>query len=820
MPMTTPPSRPLPPALAGLHELARDLRWGASQPALSLWPRLDPALWQRDPRPLTLLAQISQARLDDAAQDAPLVQAFQDVLQARAADRDSASQAQAASPPSDLKSVAYFSLEYGLSAALPLYAGGLGILAGDLLKSASDLHLPVTGVGLLYAHGPFRQTLAPDGWQGEADIVNDPDRLPVTEVLLGGAPLRIHLSLPNRILTLRVWRADVGTRALYLLDSRDPGNTAEDQAITETLYPADRETRILQELVLAVGGWDTLAALRIPVDVCHLNEGHAAFVVLCRAVRHAQKHGVSFAQALTVTRPGNLFTTHTPVAAGFDRFEPGLAAHYLGALALEAAVPTQTFLDMGRDPHDPRFSMAALAVRGCGATNAVSALHEEVSRALFAPLYPRLPLAEVPVGHVTNGIHAPSWRSGQAHALHSAFPDLADMSDTDLWAERTQARAALVGFVRARFARQVQDMDLGDAALALARRALDPNALTVGFARRFAAYKRPDLLLRDIPRLTQLLGSLRRPVQILVAGKAPRGDHDAKLLVQAMVQASLRPDLFGRLIFLADYDMEVTQALVSGCDLWLNTPRRPQKACGTSGMKAVVGGGLNVSSLDGWWAEAYEPGLGWALGDAQTHGEDDDARDAGQLFALLENEVRAAFYTRDERGLPPAWLHAMRRSRAELAPRFSSDRMLREYADRFYLPAAQAVRARAADQGALAKDLLLRQSRIAAAWPAVRVSRLRLSGKPGEQLAQVSAVLGGLSPGDVAVELYADAPPGQPPVCLPMTPVGSLAADSGRRTYSAHLPPGRPASDYTPRIVPHCPGALLPQEAPLITWPE
>ena len=818
--MTTPPSasRSLPAAFQGLPDLARDLRWSAAQPALSLWPRLDAALWQSDPNPIALLAQISQERLEAAAQDPALAQAFADILQARANDKQSAGWLQTQHPNTKLGGVAYFSLEYGLSEALPLYAGGLGILAGDLLKSASDLHVPVTGVGLLYAHGYFRQTLTPDGWQGEADLANDPARLPITAVELNGQPLRIRVTLPGRILTLRVWRAEVGTRALYLLDSSDPANTPEDRAITNTLYGGDRETRILQELALAVGGWDTLAALQIPIDVCHLNEGHAAFVTLCRAVRYAQKHGVSFDEALLATRPGNLFTTHTPVAAGFDRFEPGLAAHYLGALAEEAAVPVQKFLDLGHDPQTSQFSMAALAVRGCGAANAVSALHRDVSRELFAPLYPRLPLAEVPVGFVTNGIHPPTWNSAQADALWDIAPDIGAVSDTDLWALRSQSRAALVDFVRARFARQVQDMRLGDAALALAQNALSPDALTVGFARRFAAYKRPDLLLHDMDRLAKLLGSVRRPVQIVVAGKAPRGDDGAKHLVQAMVQASLRPDLFGRLVFLADYDMDVARALVSGCDVWLNTPRRPQEACGTSGMKTLASGGLNLSSLDGWWAEAYQPGLGWALGDAQTHGEDDDARDAGQLLALLENDLRVAFYARDDRGLPTAWLQSMRRSMAELAPRFSSARMLREYAEQFYLPAVQAVRARAANDGAPAKDLLAWQVRLENFWPAVRLSNFRVSRQNGEQRAFVSAFLGGLSPDDVAVELYADALPGQPPARLPMTPDTNTAPADGSRAYSAVLPPTRLTADYTPRIVPRHPAAILPQEAPCIAW--
>ncbi len=821
MPMTTPPSapRPLPPALQGLHELALDLRWGATQPALGLWPQLDAALWQASPNPQALLAQISPERLEAAAQDSALVQAFQDVLQARAADQQSAGWLQTRHPDARLQGVAYFSLEYGLSAALPLYAGGLGILAGDLLKTASDLHVPVTGVGLLYAHGYFRQTLTPDGWQGEADLDNDPAELPVSPVFLDGKPLRIYLSLPSRLLTLRVWRADVGTRALYLLDSNDPANTVKDRAITSTLYGGDRETRILQELVLAVGGWDTLAALQIPVDVCHLNEGHAAFVVLCRAVRYGQQHGASFDEALLATRPGNLFTTHTPVAAGFDRFEPKLAAHYLGALADDAHIPVQKFLDLGHDPQTAQFSMAALAVRGCGAVNAVSALHRDVSRELFAPLYPRLPLAEVPVGFVTNGIHLPTWNSERAQALWDSSPNLDTVSDADLWALRSQSRAALVDYVLARFARQVQDMGLGDAAFSLAQNALRPDALTVGFARRFAAYKRPDLLLRDMGRLAKILNSVRRPVQIVVAGKAPRGDDGAKHLVQAMVQASLRPELFGRLIFLADYDMDVTRALVSGADVWLNTPRRPQEACGTSGMKALANGGLNLSSLDGWWAEAYQPDLGYALGDTGAHGEEQDDRDAGQLFALLE-DIRTAFYTRDDQSLPSAWLPRLRQSMARLAPRFSSERMLREYTEQCYLPLVQTLRARALDNGAPAKDLLSWHARLQKSWPSVRLANLRLVTQHGKQHAQLSAFLGGLSPSDVAVELYAEALLGQSAAPLPMIPNPLGSSPDGSLAYSVVLPPERPASDYTPRIVPRHAQALLPQEAPYIAWLE
>ncbi len=818
--MTTLPNalRPLPPALHGLHEFSRDLRWSAAQPALSLWPRLDPALWQSNPSPQALLAQISPERLEAAAQDGPLVQAFTEALQARAADRQSTGWLQTQHSETDLKGVAYFSLEYGLSAALPLYAGGLGILAGDLLKTASDLHVPITGIGLLYAHGYFRQTLTADGWQGEDDQANDPGQLPVSAVYLDGKLLRIRVTLPGRTLALRVWRADVGACALYLLDSNDPANSPEDQAITSSLYGGDRETRISQELALAVGGWDTLAALQIPVDVCHLNEGHAAFVTLCRAVRYQQAHGVSFDEALFGTRAGNLFTTHTPVAAGFDRFEPGLAAHYLGALAAEADVPVQKFLDMGQDPQAPGFSMAALAVRGCGATNAVSALHRDVSRALFAPLYPRLPLTEVPVGYVTNGIHPPTWNSAAAQAIGDTSPQLEAVPDAQLWALRNTSRAALVNYVRARFARQVQDMELGDAALALAQNALNPDALTVGFARRFAAYKRPDLLLHDINRLVKVLGSVRRPVQIVVAGKAPRGDEGSKHLVQAMVQASLRPDLFGRLIFLADYDMDVTHALVSGADLWLNTPRRPQEACGTSGMKTLANGGLNLSSLDGWWAEAYQPELGWVLGDTGAYGEDQDARDADQLLTLLENDLRVAFYTRDEQGLPTAWLARMRRSMADLAPRFSSARMLREYTEHYYLPAVQTVRARAAEDGLLAKDLLSWHARVKNSWPAVRLSHLPLTQQKGEQRVQVSVFLSDLAPEDVTVELYADATSAQPSMRLPMTPDTSARTPDGSRTYSAALPPGRPASDFTPRVVPRHPQALLPQEAPYIAW--
>jgi starch phosphorylase len=524
-------------------------------------------------------------------------------------------------------------MEFGLSDALPIYSGGLGILAGDFLKSASDLDVPVVGVGLLYQQGYFRQVLDADGGQRTLYPHNDPPHNDPGQLQLNpvraedGEWLRIAVELPGRRLWLRTWQAQVGRVTLYLLDTNDPVNSAADRGILGELYGGNVEVRLQQEIVLGIGGWRLLRALGIRPEVCHLNEGHAALVVLERARTFAEDTGVSFATALAVTRAGNLFTTHTPVPAGFDHFEPGLVAKYLGAYADELGIGTDGLLALGRvrpaDPSEP-LNMAYLAVRGSNGVNGVSRLHAAVSRDVFRALFPRRPVAEVPVGHVTNGVHIPSWESPEADAVWTdacgpdrwkepalaSCGDIRAGSNATLWKLRCTARRNLVAYARERFASQLAISGASAEEIRDAGCIFDPNALTIGFARRFAVYKRPDLLLRDRERLLALLTNPRRPVQLIVAGKAHPHDKPGQELIRAWVQFARCPEARSHVVFLADYDMQVAERLVQGVDVWLNTPRRPMEASGTSGMKVLANGGLNVSSLDGWWDEAYAPEVG------------------------------------------------------------------------------------------------------------------------------------------------------------------------------------------------------------------
>ena len=829
-------SHPLPPALEGLTDLALDLRWNTRPPADRLWARLDPETWERTQNPYLILQQASNTRLNEAAADDAFRRDMDAALDARRRALEGPGWFGERHSQSRLRGVAYFSLEFGLGEALPIYAGGLGILAGDHIKTASDMGVPLTAIGLLYDRGYFRQQLASDGWQLEAYPSNDTTTLPVTPVQdRDGGWLRVTLPLPGRALSLRVWQVVVGKVTLYLLDSNDPVNNPWDRAVTSSLYSGHRDRRLVQELVLGVAGWRVLEALGIEADVCHLNEGHAAFVVPARAAQFQKRHSVSFAEALWATRPGNLFTTHTPVAAGFDRFDPQMVGHYLQPFAQDVHLPVGEILMLGQDAPFGLFNMAWLAARGSGHINAVSALHEDVSRSVFAPIYPHWPVAEVPIGHVTNAVHMPSWASARANALWAkthettpmsdtietvslnpevASPALDRVSDADLWAFRNESRRSLVGYVRRRLERQVREQGLSEKVAARARQALDPNVLTLGFARRFAAYKRPHLLLQDMDRLSRLLHDIDRPVQIIVAGKAHPSDDGGKELVRAMVQASLRPDFFGRLVFLADYDIIMTSEMVAGVDVWLNNPRRPMEASGTSGMKVLVNGGLNLSELDGWWAEAYSPEVGWALGDGQEHAEAEwDAQEARQLYALLEQEVLPAFYERNGDGLPQAWLRRVRASMAQLTPRFDSPRMLREYVENFYLPASDAYHKRAADGGKLARDLAAWNAPLYQEWKQVRLEDHSVRRDGAYWNISVRVTLGDMDPGKVKVELYAEGREGYGPVRVEMARTGE------GQVYQAQVPANRPADDYTPRVVPFHTEVLVPQEVSEIVWP-
>lgn len=832
--------RDLPEVLSPLTDLALDVRWTWSHAGDALWRMIDASTWEQSQNPWEVLQNVSRERLDQLARDPGFLDELRRLAAARRRHLDDPGWYGRRHAGADLRAVAYFSMEFGLSEALPLYAGGLGVLAGDYLKTASDLGVPVAGVGLLYQEGFFRQFVDARGAQQEVYPYNDPTSLPVQPAFApSGAWLHVPLRLPGRILQLRAWRIQAGRVALYLLDSNDPLNSPVDRGITGKLYAGGMEMRLLQEIVLGVGGWRALRALDVPVDVCHLNEGHAALVVIERARHFMEETGVSFWEALWATRAGNVFTTHTPIAAGFDLYSPELIEQYFPyyheyVTGLGIAVPE--LLALGRrNPHDPHepFNMAHLALRGCGTVSAVSRLHGAVSRRLFQSLYDRWPEREVPIGHVTNGVHVPSWDSAAADELWTrvcgkdrwlgevdALPDaVRSVDDAALWDLRAAARRDLVRYVRERLARQLGQRGSPPDVVAQAQHVLDPDVLTLGFARRFTAYKRPDLLLRDPARLRRLLTDPTRPVQIIVAGKAHPDDWEGKRFVQAWIEFVRERDVRSRAVFLEDYDLTLAQRLVQGVDVWVNTPRRPWEACGTSGMKVLANGGLNLSELDGWWAEAYAPEVGWALGDGREHDDPGwDVAEAEQLYRLLDQEVVPAFYTRDAAGTPRAWVARIRESMASLTPRFSSNRMMREYVERCYLPAAEAFRRRSAGGGAVAKLLRAWQVRLTGAWDTLRFGQVETSRDGDNWSFRAQVYLGDAAPDDVRLELYADPAGGGEAECWAMERAAPVAGATNAYWYRASVPALRPDWHYTARAVPGHPDARVPLEISLIRW--
>ncbi len=704
-----------------------------------------------------------------------------------------------------------------LSEALPIYSGGLGNVAGDQLKAASDLGVPVVGVGLLYQQGYFRQVIDKDGAQQALFPYNDPGQLPITPLRQpNGEWLRLEIALPGYSVWLRAWQVQVGRVKLYLLDSNDAANFPAHRGITSELYGGGPELRLKQELLLGIGGWRLLRALGIQPEVCHLNEGHAAFAVLERARSFMEETGQPFEVALAVTRAGNLFTTHTAVAAGFDRFAPALIEQYLGGYAEQKlGITLHDLLALGRqNPNDSSesFNMAYLAIRGSGAVNGVSRLHGKVSRHLFEPLFPHWPEDEVPVGHVTNGVHMPTWDSAPADDLwteacgkdrwlgttETLEQDIRRVSDARLWQFRTAASKSLVEYARERLSRQLAASGASPEAVDEAKHLFDPNALTLGFARRFATYKRPNLLLHDPERLLRLLTNPQRPVQLIIAGKAhPAGPGRAGPDPGMDAVSSGGPRPAPTSIFLSDYDMLLTEHLVQGVDVWINTPRRPWEASGTSGMKVLVNGGINLSELDGWWAEAYTPEVGWALGDGQEHGDDPawDAVEADALYDLLEREVIPEFYTRDKSGIPTAWVKRMRESMARLTPRFSANRAVREYTEQHYLPAAAAYRERAANKGAVGRQMVDWQQAVDRKWGSLRFGDVRVETNADHHVFEVEIFLNDLDPNAVRVELYADGINGGDPVRQEMKrvrPTGRRAAAA--TSISATVSAARPAS--------------------------
>ena len=825
-----------PEALQCIEPLAFNLRWVWSHSADFVWEALNREVWRRTRNPVLVIRDTPRSRLIQLAQDEAFIARLQQLERQECECLARESWFERTWPLDPPPLIAYFSMEYGLSDALPLYSGGLGVLAGDHLKTASDLGVPLVAVGLFYREGYFRQMLDADGRQLEIYALNEVSSLPVRLVTdAEGTPLRVAIELPGRSLLLRIWRVDVGRVPLYLLDSDDPLNSPFDRGITAKLYGGDGETRLMQEIVLGVGGWRALQAQGIDPDVCHLNEGHAALATLERARSFAEREGCDFMTALWATRGGNVFTTHTPVAAAFDTYPVPLVQKCGADYARRAGIEGSLMLALGLanpDEREGQFNMAYLAARCCARLNGVSELHGRVSRTIFALLFPRWPEAEVPVGHVTNGVHVPSWDSPWADRLwtdacgkarwlgaHEHLPELvAKLSDAELWDFRAFERRDLIEYARKRLELQVSQRGESAETAAEVRKVLDPNVLTLGFARRFTEYKRPAMLLAQPERLVRLLTNPAHPVQLIIAGKAHPRDQAGHEFVRQWAQFARRPEIRSHVVFIEDYDIALALELVQGVDVWINTPRRPWEASGTSGMKVLVNGGLNLSELDGWWAEAFSPEVGWAIGDGHEHADPGwDQAETEQVFALLEQQVVPEFYERNTEGIPGRWVARIRASLSALTPRFSSNRMLAEYLEKRYLPAAESFRRRRADRHRLAGELQAWSHELVQHWPFIHWGNREVETGDEGYCFRVQVYLGDIDPDAVAVQLYAEAAPGQPFV-VDMRRDHALSGSTGGFLYVARVPAERPAEHYTPRIVPAHPEAVLPAELGLIRW--
>jgi starch phosphorylase len=694
-----------------LRELARNLWWTWQPNVISLFRELEPELWRKlDHNPVEFLKRLPveqlERRADEMALDSRIDYAFRRLAE-YLKNTDSWGTVYASSLRS--RPVGYFSAEFGLHESLPIYSGGLGVLAGDHLKSASDLGVPLVGIGLLYDQGYFRQTLDASGWQQEHYLNANPEVLPIEKVIgTDGRPLLVMIDTRSGVLHARLWRVEVGRTTLFLLDSNVPENSEWDRSLTARLYGGDARVRIRQELLLGVGGVRALHALGIHPSVLHLNEGHSAFAGLEMIRSEMESNGMPFGEAVRDVAAMTVFTTHTPVAAGHDRFPASLVEEHLGKLREALHLSADDFMGLGRvTPSDPGelFCMTVLALKLSRHANGVSALHGRVSRRMWQPLYPERPEEEVPIGHITNGVHVQSWVAPQMHLLYDrhlgadwparqrhpeTWEGVQTIEDAELWETQQVLKARLINFVRHRLVAQAQRRNEGDAAVRRALTALDLNALTIGFARRFATYKRAGLVLRDVERMAEIIDSSEHPVQFVFAGKAHPEDHLGKELIQNIVRLAKQDRFAHRVVFVEDYDMNVARQLVQGVDVWLNNPRRPQEASGTSGEKALLNGALNCSILDGWWAEAYDGANGFAIGIGQTHSVPSiqDDRDHKALMDTLFGQVIPLYYDRDASGLPRQWIARQKNALRSLAWRFNADRMVMDYVRNSYLPAA------------------------------------------------------------------------------------------------------------------------------------
>lgn len=778
----------LPAPLQPLETIAHNLWWTWQPEAVELFSRIDRNLWRSTGHnPIKLLGRCPQSKLDAFAKD----EAFLASLD-RAHDRYQRHMKrtpwhEAIHGEQDPNTFAYFCAEFGMTESYQIYSGGLGILAGDHLKSASELGLPLIAVGLLYKNGYFHQYLNADGWQQERYPEMDLPNLPVEPVFDDkGDQIKVHVhmpqlgDLPGRSVAVGLWITHVGRIRLYLLDTNLPENAPADREITRNLYGGNQETRIQQEVVLGIGGVHALDAIGIRPKVCHMNEGHSAFLALERIRRLIAEYGVNFDEAREFAKSSHIFTTHTPVPAGIDRFDAGLVKHYFSHYVDGLKLDMEGLLALGREnvlDKDAKFSMAVLALRTSDFANGVSELHGHVSRDMFQDLWPGVPTEEVPITHVTNGVHARTWLSGDLSALltrylgsrwqsdpvdHEIWSGVHDAPDDELWRVKQDRRYHLIAWVRRKLRAQMESQGHSEQNIKEMVDALNADTLTIGFARRFATYKRGDLLLRDTDRLLKLLGSAEKPVQFLIAGKAHPADNGGKEIIQKLVQFARESEIGHRLVFLEDYDMDIGRRLTQGCDVWLNNPRRGMEASGTSGMKAAINGVLNLSILDGWWDEAYVGGVGWAIGRREDYDNEGiaDERESDALYDLLEAEVVPTFYDRDGQGIPRKWVAMMKRCIAALAPAFNTNRMVQDYAEQLYFPALKRQTEMGQDDIQLAKDTATQVDRLRYCWSQLHFDKVEIEAPQPMGITdpmQIEAVvkLGELQPQELRIQLYA-----------------------------------------------------------------
>ncbi|HEY3294476.1 MAG TPA: alpha-glucan family phosphorylase [bacterium] len=834
----------LPENISSLRDLAYNVLWSWNPDILSLFQALDADLWEAvGHNPARLLREVSQHRLTEAAQSPSFLEHYDRCLRFLERYMREPSWFDKTCMPATPADVVYFSMEYGLSEVLPVYSGGLGVLSGDHLKSSSDLGLPLVGIGLAYRQGYFQQLLTADGYQTETYPENDFERLCMTPVLDSrGARLKITMSFPGRNVVVQAWRIQVGRVPLYLLDTDVPENSPADRRITYMLYGGDRETRIQQEIVLGMGGVELVSRLGIETTVCHMNEGHSAFIQLARIARET-KRGLSTDEAVQLISAGTVFTTHTPVPAGIDQFPSDLMDRYFGHIYGQLNLSREELLSLGsRQPGIPGqlFNMAIFAIRTSDYTNGVSRLHADVSRSLWEDSWPNLPHDEIPIDYVTNGVHMSTWIDEHMAALYDKYlgiewrrnPDhkelwskVRDIPDEELWEAHLVGRNALLNFTRRRLAEHRARTTGVEMSAEQLEVILDPQILTIGFARRFATYKRATLLLRYPERLLALLRDPKRPLQLVFAGKAHPQDDAGKALIHDIIYFARSQGLENRIVFLENYDLGVARYLTHGVDVWLNTPRRPLEASGTSGMKILPNGGLNLSVLDGWWDEAYAPGLGWPIGRGRTVPDEktQDDRDAQSLYDTLEKQIVPLFYGYEDGKIPRRWIASMKESIAELVPRFNSNRMVKEYCEDYYSRALARSRHLMEDNCAGAKALAVWKERIRAAWNGVSIAGVKTtpsatlsSGAEVELSTQVN--LGTLQPGDVEVQAYFG----------PLRADGSIAfsgyqvleADSGTKGayFGTVTFPESGRFGYTVRVIPYHPLIGNPLKMGLVCW--